>query len=160
MRTSSSLDPASANWVLALAKCYIITLPLGLGQVVMGMGWVWLHRRHGAVLALIALALQIVVAFGHVHLHCLAQNSHATSAAQRAVLADNKSHAPAQIPADNDDYCAICASIFLASSAFKPAPPQLLVPARFQRVEHYFNAARPLPESLRLAFRSRAPPAA
>jgi len=124
------------------------------------MGWVRLHRRHGALLALIALALQIVVAFGHVHLHGSAQNSHARSAAQRAVLADAKSNVPAQIPADNDDYCAICASIFLASSAFAPAPPQLLVPTNFQRVGHCFNAARSVAESLWLAFRSRAPPVA
>jgi hypothetical protein len=123
------------------------------------MGWVCRHRRHGAVLALIALALQIVLAFGHVHLHAVAQNPHATSA-QRAALADTKSHAPAQIPADNDDYCAICASISLASSAFAPAPPQLLVPANFQRVEHSLKSARPLADSLRLAFRSRAPPVA
>jgi hypothetical protein len=111
------------------------------------------------VLALIALALQIVVAFGHVHLHALTQSPHATSA-QRAVLADNKSHTPAQIPANNDDYCAICASIFLASSAFAPAPPQLLVPANFQRVEHPLKSAQPLGDSLRLAFRSRSPPTA
>ncbi len=117
------------------------------------------HRRHGAVLALIALALQIAVAFGHVHLPALAQNPHAIST-QRAALADTKSHAPAQIPVDNDDYCAICASIFLAASAFAPVPPQLLVPANFQRVEHCCHAASPLVESLRLAFRSRAPPAA
>jgi len=123
------------------------------------MGWVQHHRRHGAVPALIALALQIAVAFGHVHLHGLAQSPH-TISAQGAAVADTKSHGPAQIPADNDDYCAICASIFLASSAFAPAPPQLLVPANFQRVELYFNAARPLAESLRLAFRSRAPPVA
>jgi hypothetical protein len=123
----------------------------------MGMGWVRRHRQHGTVLALIALALQTAVAFGHVHLHALAQSPHAS--AQRAALADTKSHAPAQIPADNDDYCAICASIFLTSSASAPAPPQLLVPANFHRVEHYFHAARPLVEPLRLAFRSRAPPA-
>ena len=123
------------------------------------MGWVRRHRRHGAVLALIALALQIAVAFGHVHLPVLAQNLHATSA-QPTALADTKSHAPAQIPADNDDYCAICASIFLASSAFAPAPPQLLAPANFQRVEHSLKSARPLTHSLRLAFRSRAPPVA
>jgi hypothetical protein len=118
--------------------------------------WVCRHRRHGAVLALIALALQIVLAFGHVHLHAAAQNPHARSA-QRVALADTKSRAPAQIPADNDDYCAICASI-LASSAFAPAPPQLLVPANFQRIEHCFSVARPLTHSPRLAFRSRAPP--
>jgi hypothetical protein len=123
------------------------------------VGWVCRHRRHGAVLALIALALQIAIAFGHVHLRAVAQNPHATST-QRAALADTKSHAPVQIPADNDDYCAICASIFLASSAFAPAPPQLLIPTNFQRVEHCFNVARPLADSLRLAFRSRAPPVA
>jgi hypothetical protein len=130
-------------------------MPVGFGV----MGWVCRHRRHGAVLALIALALQVVLAFGHVHLHAVAQNPHATSA-QRAALADTKSHAPVQIPADNDDYCAVCASISLASSAFAPAPPQLLLPANFQRVEHSLKSARPLADSLRLAFRSRAPPVA
>jgi Protein of unknown function (DUF2946) len=123
------------------------------------MGWVDRHKRHGAVLALIALALQIAVAFGHVHLRGLAQNPHATSA-QRAALADTKSHAPTQNRGDDDDYCAVCASIFLASSAFAPPPPQLPLPAKFQRVEHSFNAASTIVESLRLAFRSRAPPAA
>lgn len=124
-----------------------------------GVGWVCRHRQHGAVLALIALALQIALAFGHVHLYATAQNAHATEA-QPLALADIGSHPPAQIPADNDDYCAICASIFLASSAFAPPPPQLLVPSSFQQVEHPLTFARPLADSLRLAFRSRAPPVA
>jgi hypothetical protein len=121
------------------------------------MGWVHRHKHRGAVLALIALALQIAVAFGHVHLHVVVQNSHATSA-QRAALADTKSHTPAQNRGDDDGYCAVCASIFLASSAFAPGPPQLPVPAKFQRVEHSFNATSTVVESPRLAFRSRAPP--
>ena len=37
------------------------------------MGWVRRHRRHGAVLALIALALQIALTFGHVHLRGVAR---------------------------------------------------------------------------------------
>ena len=131
---------------------------LGVGYQ-LGMSWVQHHRRHCAVLALVALALQIVLAFGHVHLRGLGGNSHPIIARQ-ASLAHPPLQAPAQIPSDDDDYCAICASIFLASSAFTPAPPQLLVPANFQRVEHCFNAACPHAESLRLAFRSRAPPVA
>jgi hypothetical protein len=110
------------------------------------------------MLALIALALQLVLTFCHVHLRGLGGSSHRIIAGQ-ASLAHPPLQAPVQIPSD-DDYCAICASIFLASSAFAPAPPQLLVPASFRRIEHYFNAAQPLAEQLRLAFRSRAPPVA
>jgi hypothetical protein len=123
------------------------------------MGFIFRHKRHGAVLALIALALQIVLAFGHVHLRGLGAIPHPVVAGQ-ASLAHSPQQTPAQNPGDDDDYCAICASIFLASSAFAPAPPQLLVPVNFQRIEHCFNAAQPLAQSPRLAFRSRAPPAA
>ena len=131
---------------------------LGVGCQ-LGMSWVQHHRRHGAMLALIALALQLVLAFGHVHLRGPGGSSHRVIAGQ-ASLAHPPLQAPAQIPSDDDGYCAICASIFLASSAFAPAPPQLLVPASFRRIEHYINAAQPLAEQLRLAFRSRAPPVA
>ena len=123
------------------------------------MNFICRHKRHGAVLALFALALQIVLAFGHVHLRGLSGSSHPIIARQ-ASLAYPPLQPPAQSPSDDDDYCAICASIFLASSAFTPAPPQLLVPANFQRVEHSLKSARPLADSLRLAFRSRAPPTA
>jgi hypothetical protein len=111
------------------------------------------------MLALIALVLQVVLAFGHVHLRGLGGSSNSIIVGQ-ASLAHPPLQAPAQSPSDGDDYCAICASIFLASSAFAPAPPQLLVPTSFQPVEHCFNTARPVAESLRLAFRSRAPPLA
>jgi hypothetical protein len=125
----------------------------------LGMGWVQHHRRHGAMLALIALALQIAFAFGHVHLRGSAQYSHA-AITHAAALAQTKSHAPAQIPDDDDRYCPICASIFLASTAFAPAPPQLPLPAKFERVEHLFANAAAIAGRQRLAFRSRAPPVA
>ncbi len=123
------------------------------------MGWVHRHKRRGATLALIALALQIALAFGHVHLRGLGGDAHVIFASQ-TLPAHSPRQSPAQVPGDDNDYCAICASIFLASSAFAPAPPQLLVPANFRRVEIRFNAARPTVEPLRLAFRSRAPPVA
>lgn len=123
------------------------------------MGWACRHRRQGAVLALIALALQIVLAFGHVHLRGLSASSHPV-VAEQASLAPAPQQTPAQNRGDDDDYCAICASIFLASSVFAPPPPQLLVPVNFQRVEHSVKSERPLADSLRLAFRSRAPPVA
>jgi hypothetical protein len=109
--------------------------------------------------ALIALALQIALTFGHVHLRGLADGSH-VAIAEQVRLAHTVPQAPTQHPSDDDNYCAVCASIFLASSAFAPAPPQLPVPGNFQRVEHSLKSVRPLADSLRLAFRSRAPPVA
>jgi hypothetical protein len=123
------------------------------------MGRVGRHKRHGSVLALIALALQIVLAFDHVHLHGLAQNSPAATT-QHTAMAQTVPQTPAQNPADDNDYCAVCASILLASSSFAPAPPQLPMPTGFQRVEHSFNAGHALAERQRPGFRSRAPPAA
>jgi hypothetical protein len=122
------------------------------------MGWIVRHKRHGIVLALLALALQSVLTFGHVHLRGVAQ--HATATITHRTVAHANSQTPAQIPGDNDDYCAACASIFLTSSAFAPAPPLLVVPLHFQRVEHSFYPVQLAPEPLRLAFRSRAPPVA
>jgi hypothetical protein len=123
------------------------------------MGWVHRHKHRGAVLAVIALALQIALTFGHVHLRGLAGGSHGLIAEQFRLA-----HVPGQLPAphpgDDDDYCAICASIFLASSVFTASPPQLVVPVNFQRIEHSLDVASPVLQTLRLAFRSRAPPVA
>src|SRR5262249_40244990 len=85
-----------------------------------GVSWACRHKRQGAVLALIALVLQVALTFGHVHLHGLSGSSPRIVAGQ-ASLAHPPLQPPAQTPSDNDDYCAICASIFLASSAFGAA---------------------------------------
>jgi hypothetical protein len=134
------------------------------------MGWVHRHKRHGALLALAALALQFVLAFGHVHLNDVHLNNvhpnlagasrPASAASHNNVLAQASPQAPAQNPGGDDDYCAICASIFLASTSFTPAPPALPVPLGFRRIEHSFDNAQCCAEPRRFAFQSRAPPAA
>jgi hypothetical protein len=123
------------------------------------MGWVHRHKRHGALFALAALALQIAVSFGHVHLDGLVRPSHALTTSHNTVVAQSSQQAPTQNTGD-DDYCAICASIFLVSTSFVSAPPQLPVPDVFARVEQTFSTAHGIIAPLRVAFRSRAPPAA
>ena len=60
------------------------------------MGWVHRYKHRGAVLALIALALQIALTFGHVHLRGLAGGS------QRAIAEQIRlAHAPPQAPTQN-----------------------------------------------------------
>jgi hypothetical protein len=131
------------------------------------MNFVHRHKRRGALLALAALALQITLAFGHVHLNDLHLRGvtgglrGTTFAPYRATLAQTLPQAPAQNSNDDDDYCAICASIFLVSTSFTPVPPVLPVPIGFQRIEHPFDHAHGGTEPRRrLAFQSRAPPAA
>jgi hypothetical protein len=126
------------------------------------MGWVYCHKRRGAYLALAALALQIALSFGHVHLDGLIRAApHAAIAGTHNVaLAQSAPQLPAQNPGDDEDYCAICASIFLVSTSFVSEPPKLPVPLGFARVEHFFSVVRGVIAPRRFAFQSRAPPAA
>jgi hypothetical protein len=126
------------------------------------MGWVRFHRRYGAWLGLAALALQIVLSFGHIHIG----NVHVAGAI--GGIAAAKSHAPAQWPQkspaqnsghhDDDDYCAICASIFLASTSLAAQAPQLAVPLGFERVALIVDIERGIGASRPAFFQSRAPP--
>ena len=125
------------------------------------MGWVQSRKRFGAYLALAALVLQIALSFGHVHLRISGTASHhAVVGPHRAALAQASQQGPAQNTSDDDDYCAICASIFLVSTSFVSEPPKLPVPLGFERIEHIFSVARGIVVARRVAFQSRAPPAA
>jgi hypothetical protein len=125
------------------------------------MGWFHGHKRWGALLAFAALALQIVVSLGHVHLDGV--RPHGTritlNAPHHAVLAQAPRPAPAQNPGDDDDYCAVCASIYLAATTFISHAPSLPVPPGSQRIVHSYASAHGSFAPHRVAFRSRAPPA-
>ncbi len=117
------------------------------------------NRRFGGFLALAALALQMVMSFGHVHLDGVhpATPPVATAGARAQVVQP----LPAQQPAsDADGYCAICATIYLAATSFVPQAPQLPVPFGGARVERSFAVAFGVVAPRRFAFQSRAPPLA
>jgi len=124
------------------------------------MGWVHSRKHFGAGLALVALALQLIVSFGHVHLDGVVRSSATVGTSSQSVLQASR-QAPAQSPVDDaDGYCAICASIYLASTAFIPPVPQLPPPVGFERIAHSFIATFGSVVPRRVAFQSRAPPAA
>jgi len=123
------------------------------------MHWVRPNRRFGSWLALVALALQIALSFGHVHL----DGVRAGSSVDRITSAKAPSAppSPGQHPTnDADDYCAICATIHLASTSFLPDAPQLPVPFVSQTVEHFHHVAFISVARQRTPFQSRAPPLA
>jgi hypothetical protein len=169
--------------ILRIARCYIratITLFLltskffGIARVCFGgrlwcricgaganavllMRWVRINRRWSTYLALAAMALQLVLSFGHIHLEKLGSGSAFTIMA--AAKAPSSQQGPAQHPAsDADDYCAICATVHLISSSFLADAPLLPAPFASRAIEHfsYSNFTFILPP--RAAFQSRAPP--
>ena len=120
------------------------------------MRWIRCNGRVGAWLALAVLALQIVVSFGHVHL-----NGAPHSAIVDAAGASGSAPLPKQQPGNHtDDYCAICATIHLAASAFLPPAPQVAVPFVSRRIEHLDRVTIALIPPRRAPFQSRAPPLA
>ena len=122
------------------------------------MRWVdnW---RFGSCLALAALALQLVVSFGHVHLDGVHRASPALALSGSGAQA---SQLPRPQPGNDadDDYCAICATIFLAANSFLPPAPQLPVPFVSRPIEHFAPGAVDFIVPRRAPFQSRAPPLA
>jgi hypothetical protein len=117
------------------------------------------NRRWSTWLALAAMALQLVLSFGHIHLERLARGSITASVA--ASDAPSSQQNSAQHPANEaDDFCAICATIHLASSSFLPDASLLPVPFASRTIERfdYFDFIFVSPQ--RAAFQSRAPPLA
>jgi hypothetical protein len=117
------------------------------------------NRGLSTWLALFALALQMAVSFGHVHLDGI------HSVYPEAAATGFKPHAqalPAHQPGDDDDdaYCPICASLYLTANSFMPAAPLLPLPSVSNLVKHFDRTAPVFVAQRRLAFQSRAPPLA
>jgi hypothetical protein len=115
--------------------------------------------RFASWLALAALALQLVLSFGHVHPDGVHRAYDvAAGAASNAQAAQPL---PVQQPGDDgDDYCAICATIYLAANSFVPQAPPLPVPFVSQSIEHCDRVAVVFIAPRRTPFQSRAPPLA
>ena len=138
------------------------------------MNWFRKHLKHGSRLALVALAIQFAMSFGHFH----AVAAQAAPAVQTSVTDADfafASELAAQVAAeqagqkqppstpDSDqqpaDACAICAVISLAGNLLFATPPLLQLP---QAVEILFlttDAEFAHLGSVHPAFQSRAPPA-
>lgn len=124
------------------------------------MRWLRYDGRFGTWLALFALAIQFAVSFGHVHLEGIARSDPARFASAAVGHASQSLVAPQPGTSGEDDYCPICASVYLTAHSFVPAAPVLPVPAVSNLVEHFKHNAPDFAVPRRLAFQSRAPPLA
>jgi hypothetical protein len=120
------------------------------------MGWVRTNRRFCGALALLALALQLVLSFGHVHARDFA-GIPGSSVAQAQVTVP---HGPDGDAADqaNDIYCAVCAAVALSGTLVLPALPALSLPSNSTDVSHWHRLADRHNRFEHALFSARAPP--
>ena len=122
------------------------------------MRWVREHRLIGTRLALFALALQLILSFGHVH----SEDFGFVGPAHAVTVSAPSTGAPAGDldEAPGHDYCALCATLALASTLTLPAPPALPMPVIEAPRWDIVASAEQIDFDLHAAFQARAPPAA
>src|SRR5258707_1916962 len=117
-----------------------------------GMNWFRSNIKHGSRLALLALAIQFVLSFGHFH-----------GIAAQAAPAIQKISQQAPSNQDSDqqptDPCAICAVMALANAVLFASPPVLLLPQAVEFLYLTTDAEFVHLDHSRVAFQPRAPPA-
>jgi hypothetical protein len=143
------------------------------------MKWFRSNIKHGSRLALLALAIQFVLSFGHHHgaaalaapaVSMQAGNVSGTDAAKTLKTKDStvRDSARAQAanpagPRSNHDqdsgHCAVCAVMALAGTALFTEPPVLLLPEAYHFLYLATDAEFNHLESRRIVFQPRAPPA-
>jgi hypothetical protein len=114
------------------------------------------RRRLGAGLGLLALLVQLVLSFGHLHLKDIGFASVAAAAIAGHSL-PSPHHLP---PGQPDDDCPICIAIHVAAAGVAPLAPAVIVPSEFSRVAHPPAAMRHFSVARYVLFRTRAPPTA
>jgi hypothetical protein len=124
------------------------------------MRWFRANKTFCSRLALFALAVQFVLAFGHIHRDDIYGPAR-QAAAIAAAVPDGSQPLPANHPAKHsDDYCAICAAVSLLGNSFAATAPLLLLPSASHAIEQFDRVAAIFVAPRRAAFQSRAPPAA
>jgi hypothetical protein len=127
------------------------------------MRWFRSRKRAGSYLALFALAFQLAVSFGHVHLERIAPPSVGASAPAHAQPSAADLNAPSNPTGREhlaDDRCPICTLIHLAGTLVPAETPPLPLPTVVGRLRLEVAAEFDLTASHAALFRARAPPIA
>jgi|SRR6516162_7268678 hypothetical protein len=119
-----------------------------------------LRSKWCSYLALLALTLQLVLSFGHVHVGPISHDSAAKAVATTSDAAKPAGRHHDHLPGHADNYCAICALIHLAGTALPSASPALPVPAVSARSPHQIIVQFDLTAPPGALFQARAPPIA
>jgi hypothetical protein len=138
------------------------------------MKWLRSNIKHGSRLALFALAVQLVLSFGHFHgvaaktapgIRSSVAQFRSAEAGGPVVAHSARQAARQQPSSDHDsdhrshDPCAICAVMAMANAVLLSTPPLLLLPQAIEFLYLTTDAEFIHLSAIRVAFQPRAPPA-
>ena len=121
------------------------------------MRWFRSNVRSGAWFALVAMAIQLALTFGHLHLRVTSAQQTAKAA---VTLPDGSSLPTAPKPRVVDDHCAICTQIQMAGTGVPAAAASLPIPARFIAAPFRIGIEHEPAASPPRHFQARGPPIA
>src|SRR5258708_16893941 len=127
------------------------------------MRWIRSNRRQGAWWALLAMAIQIVVSFGHAHgIEGFRQGAllpQATGGIHTQLANDpgDPTSKPVRLAFD---HCAICEVVNMGASMMPADAPASGAPVDVTQVQFSSRAEAPLSPLRHLLFQARAPPSA
>lgn len=116
-------------------------------------------QRRGAWVALFAIALQLVLTFGHMHPLPAAASS-GVAAVTAATSEPGNGSSDRQTGDIAHDICAICVATQMANAAALPPPAALALPVRVFVAMAFSGGTFAPPRLPSLAFETRAPPTA
>jgi Protein of unknown function (DUF2946) len=139
-----------------------MVLPGARREKLTTMRWFRSRSRVGSYLALFALAFQLAVSFGHVHVDETAPPS-AGGAAFASTQSGDEVNAPSSPTGREDvadDCCPICTLIHFAGAMLPAETPPLPLPNKFGHSRLDAAVEFDLAASHRVLFQARAPPIA
>jgi hypothetical protein len=124
------------------------------------MRWLRDNIRQGSWVALIALAINLALSFGHVHAIDAAGHEHHSDGLIAANIGLSEAdHGQAQPDNDHGDHlCPICVATAAIANAFAPTPPVVQIEFTAATIDHAIESTLAVVEPRRAAFRSRGPP--
>ena len=120
------------------------------------MHWFRDNIRHGSWLALIALAINIAISFGHIH----AIGGHRSEHSLVVASSDSRQTPDHSDDGKADDLCRICMAVAAIGTALAPTPPALPFEFADAAIDHVIEHTVTIPPAPRAAFQSRGPPIA
>ena len=122
------------------------------------MRWFRKHIGHGSWLALVALAINFSLAFGHVHALDGASSEHRLLRLVAAAALDG-GQSPNHPAAPHSDYlCPICMAATAIGHALASSPPALPVEFAQVEIDRAVDVDVAIPKPPRAGFQSRGPP--